>query len=296
MLVYWDGVRLTTPSPSSPYHQSCEKWTNQFLGFSTLPTRTEKADDFIKAALVEGGRTPNTFGKEVVCSQFCSARSQVRECCHLETPKLYGGGTGVRVGHRPPWCPEGTYVPKKGECFKSEEGQAGIRKRSYRRAMHRLGALGFAKYRGRMLHRTQSFDFISASKQTLSPGYKTAGQRQGQGTGWTVGSTRRLQYAVWNCGGLSAQLYAEVLCWAKKEEIDVLLLPETHWGSSMEWQDEDWCCVHSAAIRSRTGGVMVLASRKRVDVATLRWSEAYRAGMRFSLLGASTPVFLGRLG
>ena len=169
-------------------------------GLSSNPVTARSRFGEQKAVKAEADRTSERFGAETAPIQFCSARSQVRECCSWTSTKLYGGGTGVRVGHRPPWCPEGTYVPKEGECFKSKEGQAGIRKRSYRRAMSRLGALGFAKYRGRMIRGTQSFDYVSASKQALLTGYQTAGRQQGRGNGGTVGTARRLKYAVWNCG------------------------------------------------------------------------------------------------
>ena len=90
----------------------------------------------------------------------------------------------------------------------------------------------------------------------------------------TATTPRRIKYAVWNCGGLSAHLNAGILCWARQEGVDVLLLlQETHWSQAMEWQDENWCYVRSAAKKPRTGGVMAVLSRRSVDAGTLRWNE-----------------------
>ena len=140
-------------------------------------------------------------------------------------------------------------------------GNAGpvvIRKRSYRRALRRLGAVGLAKYRGKTIHSRQNLTFVGSEQRGSS-------------------ARSRIKYAVWNCGGLSEQLHAEILCWAGQEGVDVLLLQETHWSQAMEWQDANWCYVHSAAAKPRTGGVMAVFARKSLDVGTCagaRWCRA----------------------
>ena len=216
--------------------------------------QTRSASEVYGAASVEDGRIPNIFGATQTHYSLCSARSQVRECCNRTSTKLVGGGTGVRVGHRPPWCPVGAIAPNEGDRFSVNDFSAVIRKRSYRRALRRLGAQGLAKYRGKIFYGRQTFPSGEAQQQTAVGG-------------------RRVRYATWNCGGLSSQLYADTLYWARTSDIDILLLQETHWSRSLEWQDDTWYCVHSAASKCRTGGVLVCVRRERVDVATLRWSE-----------------------
>ena len=226
----------------------------RFMGLSTLPTIARSRTEPSKAAHVEEGRIPNFFSATAAQHQFCSARSQVRECCDDRLQKLIGGGTGVRVGHRPPWCPVGANAPNEGERYSVNVSSTVIRKRSYRRALRRLGAQGFAKYRGKTFYGRQNFGV------------------DGQPHEKAVGG-RRLRYATWNCGGLSSHLYAEVMYWAKTSAIDVLLLQETHWSNSMEWQDDTWCFVHSAASRCRSGGTLTCVRRDCVDATTLKWSE-----------------------
>ena len=199
-------------------------------------------------------RISERFGEGTAPRQFCSARSQVRECCDDRLQKLIGGGTGVRVGHRPPWCPVGAEAPNEGEGYSVNASSTVIRKRSYRRALRRLGAQGFAKYRGKPFFGRQNFEVVAKQNEKAV-------------------SRRRLRYATWNCGGLSSHLYAEVMYWAKTSAIDVLLLQETHWSNSVEWQDDTWCFVHSAASRCRSGGVLTCLRRDCVDATTLKWSE-----------------------
>ena len=68
----------------------------------------------------------------------------------------------------PPWTwlsPAG--IPKgEGERFRANVGPAVIRKRSFRRAIHGLGALGLAKYRGRTYTGKQTLDTACAGRQT----------------------------------------------------------------------------------------------------------------------------------
>ena len=142
----------------------------------------------------------------------------------------------------------------KGARYSVNDSSAVIRKRSYRRAMQRLGAQGFAKYRGQTFFGRRTLKYVADGKKQFS-------------------IRRRLKYAVWNCGGLSSQLYAEVLYSAKVSAVDILLLQETHWSQSSEWQDEDWCFVHSAASKCRSGGVLVGIRKEKVNVRTLKWSE-----------------------
>ena len=177
----------------------------------------------------------------------------------------------MRVGHRPPWCPAGAIAPNKGERCSVNDFSTVIRKRSYRRALRWLGAQGFAKYRGKTFFGRQTLVTGEARKQTAV-------------------SRRRLRYATWNCGGLSSHLYAEVLYWAKTSAIDILLLQETHWSGSMEWQDDTWYCVHSAASKCRSGGVLICLRRECVDVTTLKWNELV-AGRLLHVRGtiAGTP-------
>ena len=223
-------------------------------GLSSNPSKAWNRSGELKAARAEVVRIPARFGEGTIPIQFCSTWSQFRGCSERQTRGLLGGNTGVRVGHRPPRCPAGANAPNQGASYGVNVSSAVIRKRSYRRAMQRLGAQGFAKYRGKTFFGRKTFRFVAESQQQ-------------------PGNRKRVRYAVWNCGGLSSQLYAEVLHWAKISDIEVLLLQETHWSQSSEWQDSDWYFIHSAASKRRTGGVLVGIRKSSVDESTLKWNE-----------------------
>ena len=89
---------------------------------------------------------------------------------------------------------------------------------------------------------------------------------------------------------VTVEISRTFLYWAKTSAIDILLLQETHWSGSLEWQDDTWYCVHSAASKCRSGGVLVCLRRACVDVATLKWSELV-AGRLLHVRGtiAGTP-------
>ena len=52
-----------------------------------------------------------------------------------------------------------------------------------------------------------------------------------------------------------------------------MLIQETHWDQTLEWRDQNWCYIHSAASKPKTGGVMAMLSRRSITPESLRWSE-----------------------
>ena len=119
-----------------------------------------------------------------------------------------------------------------------------------------------------------------------------------------VRPSKHLRVLSWNAGHLGVQQWAEIRTWLREDSssvCDVLVLQETHWNETAEFDVEGWHCISSAkkgAARapkkkaapgqrpemkaasqqdpqldtSRADGVMVLLS-KRIPANQVRWRE-----------------------
>ena len=117
-------------------------------------------------------------------------------------------------------------------------------------------------------------------------------------------ASKHLRVLSWNAGHLGVQQWAEIRAWLREDSssvCDVLVLQETHWNETAEFDVEGWHCISSAkkgAARapkkkaapgqrpetkaasqqdpqldtSRADGVMVLLS-KRIPANQVRWRE-----------------------
>ena len=117
-------------------------------------------------------------------------------------------------------------------------------------------------------------------------------------------ASKHLRVLSWNAGHLGVQQWAEIRTWLREDSssvCDVLVLQETHWNETAEFDVEGWHCISSAkkgAARapkkkaapgqrpemkaasqqdpqldtSRADGVMVLLS-KRIPANQVRWRE-----------------------
>ena len=130
-----------------------------------------------------------------------------------------------------------------------------VRKRSLRRAVGKARATGSSLYRGKVLHAN-----VSAPTPILPP---------------TSGETGpRFKIFSWNCDGLSSTLYNELLCWlTRHDDIDAVMLQETHWSRTMEWSERGWHFCHSASARANSAGVMIGVRARFARADAINWQE-----------------------
>ena len=126
-------------------------------------------------------------------------------------------------------------------------------KKAYLRAMAKLRSAGRAMYRGRQL--------------VAGPNYSRFLSRR------VPDWSKRIRFASWNAGRLSPEIMSETLVWAAQQEMDCLLLQETHWSQTREWMQDGWLCVHTAARKPKQGGVLVCLKETNTLVKTVRWNE-----------------------
>ena len=145
-------------------------------------------------------------------------------------------------------------------------------KRGYIRAIKRAQKLGCTWYKGRMM---QLDEFPRALLDKMDP------------TGLPLESStpskpllqhmhvakRRLKIVTWNSGGLSAARFDELRNWGLQQHADIILVPETRWQYTNEWQDSDWCCIHSGDSASRGSGLLCMISRKLQKMQSIKWLD-----------------------
>ena len=182
-----------------------------------------------------------------------------------------------------------------------------IRKRSYRKACRQAQRdEGSAVYRGRPLTLRQI-----ASQGHCPPTAATSPHPSVRSESRGGRQFRPLRVLSWNPGHLGAQQWSEIKDWLQAEAqsvCDVLLLQETHWSSTAQFQVSGWTCISSAswkpqapepkaktwgrrkqsqapetvtpceatAAPSKADGVVVLLS-PRIDTGQVRWRE-HRVG------------------
>ena len=165
---------------------------------------------------------------------------------------------GTRVGAAAPGAPKASPfgVANDGEPLIPAQDYRGVRKRALRRAIRRAQRSGATMYRGKALHANVSLPLpkVVASPASTGP---------------------RVKVFSWNCDGLSAALYAEILCWlGKHTEIDIIFLQETHWSKSMEWSTGEWHFCHSASLRRNSAGVLIGVRASFAKASTISWQES----------------------
>ena len=114
-----------------------------------------------------------------------------------------------------------------------------VGKRAYNRALQRAAREGSAVYKGRVICST--------------------GQRaRVLGVGRQEHGAERRGVFCWNPGGMSAELYAELLRYLEtRSDIDIAITQETHWSTTGEWKTGHWQFVHTASDRKGQDGVLV---------------------------------------
>ena len=126
------------------------------------------------------------------------------------------------------------------------ENYSQIRKRSYRKACRQAQRDDdSAVYRGRplTLRQVASQGHCPPTAVTSSPPSVRSTSRGGR-------QFRPLRVFSWNPGHLGAQQWSEIKDWLQADAqsmCDVLLLPETHWSSTSQFQVSGWTCISSAS-------------------------------------------------
>ena len=86
-------------------------------------------------------------------------------------------------------------------------------------------------------------------------------------------ANKRLKIITWNPGGLSLARFDEVRQWLLMQSADVVIIAETRWMYTQEWQDQHWNCVHSGDPTNRGSGIMCLISRRLLRLQQIRWLD-----------------------
>ena len=151
----------------------------------------------------------------------------------------------------------------------NHQGISTARKRSYKRAIRRAQTQGFTWYRG------QLFTADGETMNTLENGAhkKTDHAPATQLSKHLPSEQRHHRFTLlnWNTGGLSQANWDNLQLWLCKNPVDVVFLQETRWRTSNEWLSQHFVCIHSAATPSKSGGLLVLISRKLIAQQLISW-------------------------
>ena len=133
------------------------------------------------------------------------------------------------------------------------------RKRAYKRALLRAQRQGVTTYRGR----TYTLQQLSG----LSGLPDVTRQERGPKNSDNSGSSNRNVHPCllsWNVGGLSNTILDELMIWLALPHnrcIKIVLLQETRWQFSSEWESESWFIIHAGHSKQKGAGVMTLISK-----------------------------------
>ena len=142
-------------------------------------------------------------------------------------------------------------------------------KRSFKRACRRALQQGFAWYHGRSMSLSE---FPENLKQTLreSGTCTTHGFKPPQGA---MTPARRIKVFHWNPSGLTKWKLDEIVQWLDLNQLDIAILPETHWSFNNSWNLGQWHVVHSGQETDRAGGVLILVRRSFCDANHISWQS-----------------------
>ena len=143
-----------------------------------------------------------------------------------------------------------------------------IKKRSLRRAHHRLQTHGFTWYKGQFWQKSISSSFSTDISTQPSHSMKFQPVEH-------IPKHRLIMYH-WNGGALSSARYHELLTWLHHQRVDVAILSETHWTYTAEWQTPHWNIIHSGkdpTQSDKASGIMILIANKVCRSDSIVWQE-----------------------
>ena len=132
-------------------------------------------------------------------------------------------------------------------------------KRSYKRALKRVRMHGWTWYRGRMLSHAPGSTTDPVLKSTNLPAPAPV-------------KRSRMTCISWNTGGLSGHLWDGFQSWIREQNMDLVMLQETHWTNSIEWSQDRFHCIHSGT-GSRKGGIMCMVAKQFCAAKDISWHE-----------------------
>lgn len=144
-----------------------------------------------------------------------------------------------------------------------------VHKRSYRRACKRALQHGTAQYHGHpMTVRDFPPSLVRKLQQEMLPqGGQSRPQRQ------ALKTVDRLTCLHWNPGGLSQSALLEIKHWLRDNKADVVVLTETKWSFSSNWHDKDWMFVQTATSDYKSGGILIMVSRRIAEPEQLGYAN-----------------------
>ena len=139
-----------------------------------------------------------------------------------------------------------------------------IRKRSLLRARRRAHRFGYTWYRGQLL--TAS----AAGSTPVATPTKTSTSKNVAPPPYVL--RKRLTMMSWNAGSLAPALWDMLQQWLDENDIDVLMIQETHWPFTREWATDRYHCLHSG-LSGRQAGLLCLVSKRLCSSDDLSWQE-----------------------
>eukprot|EP00438_Fugacium_kawagutii_P018546 Skav204351 [mRNA] locus=scaffold3936:141329:147985:- [translate_table: standard] len=82
--------------------------------------------------------------------------------------------------------------------------------------------------------------------------------------------TRRVVTFAWNCNGLTAGKYEELLTALVERNVEIATITETHWKLNRTWSTPAWHIHHSSSA-GKGDGMMILVSARRWSSQALGW-------------------------
>ncbi|CAE7193616.1 unnamed protein product [Symbiodinium sp. CCMP2592] len=128
-----------------------------------------------------------------------------------------------------------------------------IQKRSYQRAYARAVRDGGAFYRGSWK------PHVWFQRASVRPVYLPKFRNTTPTSG-----TRSIRMMTWNAGGLSSDVYQELLTFVRDQGMDVCLVQETKWAEDNCWSSVDFHFIHSAGRGKldKVGGLLTIVSTR----------------------------------
>ena len=141
-----------------------------------------------------------------------------------------------------------------------------IVKRSYKRAIKRVETHGYTWYRGSILtpddipHRNTTK--IKVSQPTL-PVVNNIKRREFKG--------QRYSCLSWNAGGLRREQWDVFNAWLQLQDINVIMLQESHWRHTSEWIQANYFCMHSGG--TSHAGILTMISKQFCQPDNISWND-----------------------
>lgn len=189
---------------------------------------------------------------------FGLQRHKGEGCCN----STFATGAPAWIDHALP-LPANRGHPPPMDCGLNREMRPRLatHKRSFRRACRRAIRFGYARYHGQVMT-TKQFPAAlvdKIQKMEASGRPRDVLPLPGQS------SASRLSVMLWNPGGMAPSTLLELRLWLRHHPKHIVILPETRWGFDRIWHDDCWTYVHSSSKEPRSGGILVMISRRLIQ-------------------------------